>query len=180
MSDGATELQRNVKLRGLPAHTLSIEANEAERTALAQRFGVTAVRAMNAECDFAETGEGVLVTGALTARIVQPCAVTRDDFTYEIDETLCLLFVPAGQLTEFAEDEEIELDASAPDEIEYEGDSFDLGEALAQTLGLAIDPYREGPDADAARVEAGIESDEAVEAAPKGPLAEALRGLEIT
>ncbi len=65
----------------------------------------------------------------------------------------------------------------APHELEYEGDSFDLGEALAQTLGLAIDPYREGPDAEAVRNEAGIESDEEFDAAPKGPLAEALAGL---
>ena len=62
------------------------------------------------------------------------------------------------------------------DEIEYEGDSFDLGEAIAQTLGLAIDPYREGPDADSARRESGIQSDESIQ--PSGPLAEALAALK--
>ena len=51
-----------------------------------------------------------------------------------------------------------------------------LGEAIAQTLALAIDPYREGPDADEARKKAGIVSDE--DHAPSGPLAEALAGLK--
>ena len=47
---------------------------------------------------------------------------------------------------------------------------------MAQTLALAIDPYREGPDADEARKKAGIVSDE--DHAPSGPLAEALAGLK--
>ncbi|QYU69205.1 hypothetical protein J4558_03410 [Leptolyngbya sp. 15MV] len=50
---------------------------------------------------------------------------------------------------------------------------FDLGEAVAQSLGLAIDPYAVGPEAEAARREAGIASDDV----PSGPLAEALRAL---
>jgi hypothetical protein len=37
-----------------------------------------------------------------------------------------------------------------------EGGRFDLGEALAQTLGLAIDPYLEGPNAEEARRKAGL------------------------
>ena len=71
---------------------------------------------------------------------------------------------------------EIELDAEDLDEIEYAGDTFDLGEAVAQSLGLAFDPYAEGPNADAVRVEKGIASDE--DQAPSGPLAEALKALK--
>ena len=48
--------------------------------------------------------------------------------------------------------------------------SLKITPKAAQTLALAIDPYAEGPDADATREKAGIKSDDA----PSGPLAEAL------
>ena len=73
-----------------------------------------------------------------------------------------------------ADEIEIELAADDLDEIEYSGITFDLGEAVAQSLGLAIDPYAEGPNADATRKAAGISSDDE----PSGPLAEALKALK--
>ena len=71
-------------------------------------------------------------------------------------------------------DEEVELDADELDRIAYSGDAFDLGEAIAQTLGLAVDPYAEGPNAAAIRAEVGIKGDDQ----PSGPLAEALARLK--
>ena len=38
-------------------------------------------------------------------------------------------------------------DPEAPDEIEAEGDSVDLGEAIAEQLALALDPYPRVPGA---------------------------------
>ena len=73
-----------------------------------------------------------------------------------------------------AEGDEIELEADDCDEIEYTGDMFDLGEAVAQTLGLAIDPYAEGPNAEAVRAAAGIVTD----GEQDGPLAAMLAGLK--
>jgi len=176
MSAPDVELERPIKVRSLPNEPFAVEASETERTALARRFGVSEISALSAEARFRDTGDGILTEGRLAAEIVQPCAVTREDFAYRVDEPFALLFVPAGQLTEYAEDEEVELDDDAPDEVEYYGDSFDFGEALAQTLGLSIDPYREGPDADAARAENDIRSDD--EPVASGPLAEALAGLQ--
>ena len=49
----APELSRPVKPRALPAEPLTIEANDAERAALAQRFGVTAIPALSATIDHA-------------------------------------------------------------------------------------------------------------------------------
>lgn len=175
MSEG-NELVRLIRPRALPATKMIVEANEAECAALAKRFGVTAIHSLGAEVDFVNRDEAVLVDGILTATIEQPCAVTRESLTYEVTEPFSLRFVPAGQTPEYEEDEEFELTEEELDEVEYEGDSFDLGEAIAQTLGLAIDPYREGPDADAVRKETGIQSDEASQ--PSGPLAEALAALK--
>ena len=47
------------------------------------------------------------------------------------------------------------------------GTAFDLGEAVAQSFGLAIDPYAAGPEADSVRREAGIVDEDA----PSGPFA---------
>ena len=52
--------------------------------------------------------------------------------------------------------EEVELDEGELDEIPFEGHLFDLGEAVAQSLALAIDPYAEGPNAERVRKEAGL------------------------
>ena len=86
-----------------------------------------------------------------------------------VDVPLALRFVPAAPPRAVENEEEIELSADECDEIEYEGDSFDLGEALAQTLGLAIDPYATGPGAEAARQAAGIVPDDAPRKDPEPP-----------
>lgn len=173
---GTDQFVRFVKPRALPAKTMTVEANEAERKALAKRFDLTAVHALKADIDFAEQDETVLVNGTLSATIEQLCAVTREDFTYDLSEPFSLRFVPAGRMPAYEEDEEFELTEEDLDEIEYEGETFDVGEAIAQTLGLAIDPYREGPGADEMREKTGIESDE--ERGASGPLAEALAALK--
>ena len=172
----APEFSRMVKPRALPAGALELVADAAERAALAERFGVTAIPALDAKVDFATGDDAVTASGTLTATIEQPCAVTREPLTYDIREPLALRFVPEDTMPAYAPDEEVELDSEDLDEIAYAGDAFDLGEAIAQTLALAIDPYREGPGADEARARAGIVSDEEQE--PKGPLAEALKGLK--
>ncbi|MDJ0642393.1 MAG: DUF177 domain-containing protein [Erythrobacter sp.] len=171
----ATELSRPIKVRPLPGDTLVIEADEAERTALAARFALTQVESLRAKIELEEKGKAIRATGHLDALIVQACAVSAEDFSVSISEPFVLKFMPVGMDANIdQEEEEIELEADDCDEIEYEGDTFDLGEAIAQTLGLAIDPYAEGPNADAARNAAGISEDDA----PSGPLAEALAKLK--
>lgn len=170
MSQG--ELTRMVRTRPLPSAPIVIEASDTERAALARRFAVTSIERLVASASLSEQGRAILAQGTLEADLTQPCAVSGDDIAQRVSEPLALRFVPATAAN--AQDEiDLEIDSSAIDEIEYEGDSFDLGEAIAQTLGLAIDPYAIGPDAERARAEAGIIDD----AAPTGPLADALRGL---
>ena len=176
MSKDSNELARLIKPRALPAGSMIIEADEAERAALARRFGVSEIHKLTATVEFGEKDGAVLADGTLCAKVEQPCAVTREDFAYDISESFSLRFVPAGTMGDYEEDEEFELTEEDLDEIEYEGETFDLGEAIAQELGLSIDPYREGPGADERRAEAGIESDE--ERTPTGPLAEALSALK--
>lgn len=170
------ELSRPIKVKGLPGEPVVIEASAGERAALAGRFGLPGIDTLRAEVELEQRGSAIRATGSLKAAIRQACAISGEDFPASIEEALDLRFVDAGTidltLDENAEIE-IELDADDCDEIEYSGDTFDLGEAIAQTLGLAIDPYAEGPSADEARKRAGI----TVEGEGDSPLAEALKGL---
>ena len=153
------ELQRIVKMRILPAAPVKIEADEDERVALAKRFGIVSVGALDAAIELEASRKGVRVHGTMRARIIQTCSVSGEDFPVTIEEPIALHFIEEGSADLApSEDEAIdyELTAEDLDEIEYSGDSVDLGEAVAQTLAIAIDPYAEGPNADEARRKAGI------------------------
>lgn len=170
----APELSRPIKLRAIKHDPVTVEASEAERAALARRFGITSIESLRAVVTLDPDGRRIAAKGRLTAAITQACAVSGEDFPVQVDEPLEIVFVPAEPAEAVHFDEEIELEGDALDEIEYEGDAFDLGEAIAQSLALAIDPYAEGPGADAARARAGIVTDDT----PRGPLAEALAALK--
>jgi uncharacterized metal-binding protein YceD (DUF177 family) len=164
-----------IKVRPLPGEPVVIEANAAERVALATRFGLGAVESLRAEVSLEARPRAIRATGRLRAAIMQPCAVSGEDFPVTIDEALDLRFVAQGPRPAAADEEiEIALEADDCDEIEYAGEMFDLGEAVAQTLGLAIDPYAKGPNADAARLAAGI----VTEGEQEGPLAAMLAALK--
>ena len=172
----AGELTRTVKARLLPAGAVLIEADERERVALAARFGIVSIEALSARIDLELCSKGVRAEGRLQADITQICAVSSEPFPVRIDEPIALRFIAAGTVTLTPSDEDaIDFDVTADDcdEIEYEGENFDLGEAVAQSLGLAIDPYAEGPGADAARAKAGIMA----EGEEDGPLAAGLAAL---
>jgi uncharacterized metal-binding protein YceD (DUF177 family) len=162
-----------IKARTLPAAPVVIEASPEERAALAARFGLGAIDSLRAEIALEQKPRAIRATGRLSAQIMQPCAISGEDFPVTIDEPIDLRFVEDNARPATAE-EEIELEADDCDEIEFSGDMFDLGEAVAQTLGLAIDPYAEGPNADAARAAAGIVQ----EGEQDGPLAALLAGLK--
>ncbi len=164
-----------VKARPLPAGAVVIEATPDERTALAQRFGLGAVHSLRAEIALDAKPRAIRATGRLKAAIMQPCAISTEDFPVTIDEPVDLRFVE-DSARPMTEDEalEIELEADDCDEIAFTGEMFDLGEAVAQTLGLAIDPYAEGPNAAAARKAAGI----VAEGEQDGPMAAMLAALQ--
>ncbi|WP_298195113.1 DUF177 domain-containing protein [Novosphingobium sp.] len=164
MSLPAPEYSYPVDLRQITDAPLTLVPDEAARRRLAGRFGITAIPAMQATVQLVREGERVTATGRLVADVIQACRISAEDFPVHIEETVHMRFVPpAGAITP---DEEVELTADDCDEIEYEGTAFDLGEALAQTLALAIDPFAEGPNAEAFRAEYGLTGE-----TPTGPFA---------
>ena len=125
-----SEFSRTYDPRLLPGTAVELEASDAERAALAKRFGLVRIDSMTARIDLEREEAGASAKGRLKAAIVQSCAVSGEDLPVSIDEPVNLHFVPARRPS--APDEEIELEAEELDEIEFEGSLFDLGEALAQ------------------------------------------------
>jgi uncharacterized metal-binding protein YceD (DUF177 family) len=156
------EFSRPIDRRQLKAKPVAIEANEAERKALAARFGLVALHRLAAEVALEADGEAVDARGSFEADIVQSCAVSGDDLPVSIRERFEARFVPEARI----EAEEVELEEDELDQIPFTGHLFDLGEAVAQSLALAIDPYATGPEADRVRKEQGLEGE-----AASGPFA---------
>jgi len=156
------EFPRSIDLRQILAKPVALEANPGERAALARRFALVRIDRLEAELQLDVDGEAVNATGRLRAAIVQSCAISGEDLPVAIDEPLTLRFVPEKPVAV----EEIELGEGELDEIPYAGHAFDLGEAVAQSLALAIDPYAVGPNAERVRKQAGL-----LDEAAAGPFA---------
>jgi uncharacterized metal-binding protein YceD (DUF177 family) len=137
------ELHRPVLISkiGPEGFDLLIEASETECAGLAERMQIPAVRGLTCRFHLYRESDSVVVAdGHLHADVVQTCIVSLDDFDAVVDETFRVRFVPAGE-------ESDDLDPEADDEIPYEGDVLDLGEAAAEQLGLVLDPYPRMPNA---------------------------------
>jgi hypothetical protein len=116
---------------------LAIEATEGERDALARRFGIEGVRALSAELDLVpKPGGTVSMRGRVRAVLDRTCVVTLEPLTETIDTPLSLLFRPEGE-----DADEIALDVGEEDEEPFQGGVIDAGEAAAQTVALALDPW---------------------------------------
>lgn len=159
------EFSRVHDRRRLPAGPVRIEANDAERAALARRFGLLAIERLKAELTLTGDSEAVDVTGTIDAAWTQSCAVSGDPLPVGLSEPVAFRFVPEPSGDAAAE--EIELEEDDLDEIFFtDATSLDVGEAIAQTLALAVDPYLTGPEADRVRAQTGLDNPQ-----PTGPFA---------
>ena len=147
------EFSRIFDVRHLPERPITLEADPAERAALAKRFAVLAIERLEAEAGLERAGDAVLAAGRFEAELFQTCAVSGEPLTTRIAEPFSVRFVREDAAQR---GEDIELSADDLDEIAYEGTQVDLGEAVAQSLSLAIDPSATGPGADAVRKQAGL------------------------
>ena len=151
------------------SRAVSIAAGETERAALAARFGLIGIEKLEAEAELTRDGEIVTATGTLRAEVTQACVASGEPVPARIAEDFALRFVPVG--AELSGDE-VELEESDLDEINYEGSAIDLGEAVAQTMALALEPFPRAPSADEKLREAGVIGEE-----DAGPFA-ALKALK--
>lgn len=170
MSDPEFSRPVRIDTLGGAARPIAIEAEESERAALARRFGLLGIETLTATAELSRDGEAILAKGGLKAGVVQACVASGAPVPAQIDEPFVLRFVP--QADDVAEPE-VELAEADLDVVPYEGGAIDLGEAVAQTLALALDPFPRASDADAVLREAGVIGEE--DAGPFAAL-KALRG----
>ncbi len=118
---------------------VAIEASPEERAAVAARFDLVSLDSLTATATLVASAIGIETQGHFVADVVQNCVVTGDPVAAHLDEVFTLRFVAPDLLV--GEVDEIELSDDDCDLIEMDAGGVDLGEAVAQTLGLALDPF---------------------------------------
>jgi uncharacterized metal-binding protein YceD (DUF177 family) len=153
---------------------IDLIAGEDERSDVARRLGLLSLERLEAHSALAREGDRVRAKGRVRASLEQACVATGEPVAEHVDEPFEILFVPAPG--DARPDEEIELAEEDCDTVFYEGGAIDLGAAVADTLGLAMDPYPRSAAADAALKEAGVLSE--ADAGPFAALAKLKKGDE--
>jgi len=151
---------------------IDLAADEAERQRIAERLGFQSLERLEAHATLQRDGKCVSARGRIRASLEQSCVATGDPVPEHVDEAFELLFVPAPG--DVSPDEEVELGADDCDVVFYDGAAIDLGNAIADTLALSVDPYPRSAGADAALKEAGVLSE--AEAGPFAALAKLRKG----
>ena len=152
------EMSRSLALSdiGEVAKPMHIKASPAECQALAQRFQLVHLDLLDAEVKIWRAGKVIWLEGHMQAKGAQACVVSGAPVAFDVRETLKLRFVP----TETALGEEVELESEALDELPIEGGRIDAGEAVAQSLSLALDPYPRADEAQLTPVRRHLMSEE--------------------
>ena len=126
---------------GDSATRMEIEANAAERAALAQRFGLPAIDSLRATLELRRIrgGAAVKLAGQLSADVTQSCVVTLEPVKQHVEEEFEILY--SDEVTH--EQSSIGADVAWPEALPQ--GPLDVGEAVAEQLSLALDPYPRAP-----------------------------------
>jgi uncharacterized metal-binding protein YceD (DUF177 family) len=139
---------------GTTPRTVAISAEIEECEALAARFDLIAIDRLEAQAMLTGEGEAILCTGTLSADVVQECVATAAPIAAAIKTDFAIRFV--AHFGDGAMADEIEIDVEDCDVVEHDGQAIDLGEAVAQTLLLALDPFPRVAKAEKKLKEAGV------------------------
>lgn len=150
---------------------IDMVADQDQRRRIADRLGLGSIERLEAHATLSIEGSRIRATGRVKAALTQDCAVTREPLDTRADEAFEIVFVPQPQPG--GPDEEIELGPEDCDVVLHDGSAIDLGDAVADTLALSLDPYPRSASADAALKEAGVLGE--AEAGPFAALAKLKR-----
>ncbi len=136
--------------KGMEEH---IEAKPAEREALVARFGLVDLPKLVARIVLMPGDrQAVQALGEIEAEIVQKCVVTLEPIANRLKLNVEVVFLPK-EVEKLPDD--ISLD-DVDDEFEYySGGKIDIGELVAQHLGVNIDPYPRKAEAELKQTEFG-------------------------
>jgi uncharacterized metal-binding protein YceD (DUF177 family) len=163
-----SEFSHELKISELGGKMRSIHlsADTIQRAALAKRFDLAVLDRLDADLTMTTEGSDIFANGQLNASLAQVCVATGEPVIAEISEAVTIRFIPEPRIDD---ETEFELDAEDCDVMFHDGLLIDLGEAVAQSLGLALDPYPRSPDADTLLKAAGVKGED--EASPFSVLA---------
>jgi uncharacterized metal-binding protein YceD (DUF177 family) len=130
---------------GSAVRQIAIEAGPEERTALARRFDLAGLESLTATANVTAGASGFDASGSLSAAVIQNCVITSAPVAARIVEKFSLRFVDPSAFVAVSED--MELSGSDCDVVMTDDGAIDLGEAVAQSLGLALDPFPRSEDA---------------------------------
>ena len=150
---------------------IDLTADPTECAEICSRLGLLSINRLEAHAVLSRDGDDIRASGRLKASLEQACVATGEPVPEHVDEAFDLQFVPAPRSGK--PDEEVELSGDELDTVFHDGQSIELGSAIADTLALALEPYPRSAGADAALKEAGVMSEE--DAGPFAALA-ALKG----
>ncbi|WP_448585161.1 YceD family protein [Thermaurantiacus sp.] len=125
--------------------TVRLAAGPEARAGLAARFGLLALDRLEAVLEVRRVNAGAEVRGRVIADVALACVVSGEPVVLGIEEPLSLRF--AAAIAPPAE--EVELSADDLDTLPFDDGAIDLGEAVAQSLALALPPYPRRPGATA-------------------------------
>ncbi|HTH16247.1 MAG TPA: DUF177 domain-containing protein [Magnetospirillum sp.] len=139
------EFSRPVRIDQIPASglRLHLSAKPDECAALARRFGLQAVDALSAQVMLKAVAGGAIIRldGTLSAKVVQTCVVSLEPVPAEVEDSFSMTF----GASEPEEDEiDLSLDEEDPPDPIVDG-TIDAGEAVAEHLALALDPFPRKP-----------------------------------
>lgn len=141
MSPKETEFSRLITLSRIPPKGTEerLEASDAERKALAKRFNLMDLSVLRARVALRPSEDHTFVAeGTIEAEVVQCCVATLEPLTNRLCLHVCVVFIPESSRSV--------AEALSSDELEneyefYRNGKIDLGEMVAQQLGVNIDPY---------------------------------------
>lgn len=143
----APEFSRTVRVDQIPAAgiTMDVQAKPAELVALAARFDLQTMERLEASVRLKAIAGGALVRvdGRFSADVVQTCVVTLEPVPAHVEEEFSLTYgVPEPE--EPGEEIELSLDEEDPPDPIIDG-TIDVGEAVAEHVALALDPFPRKP-----------------------------------
>lgn len=143
------EFSRPIRAEAVAAEgeQITIEADEAERRHLADRFALIELPALRAELRLDPLGHGAFaLRGRFQADVVQRCVVTEQPLPAHVEGVVERRFAPAEELPLPPREEEVTADEEEPPEPIIDG-VIELGEPVAEELALALDPFPRAADA---------------------------------
>ena len=136
------EFSRPVRIHDLDDNERieEITATEEERAALARRFSLVALDRLSATVRLhrRDDGRAVQVNGRFLADLAQTCVVTLEPMPVKVEDSFSVLFMRDMP----NEGDDLDAEGHEGEEIEpLTGDVIDVGEVVAQSLYLSLDPY---------------------------------------